>query len=45
MLGETEILADYVARGKYNDLPEEVIIHTKKLVMDTIACQDSESGG
>ena len=38
MLGETEILADYVARGKYNDLPEEVIIHTKKLVMDTIAC-------
>ena len=38
MLGETEVLADYVARGRYEDLPAEVIVHTKKIVMDTIAC-------
>lgn len=37
-MGETEILANYVARGKYEDLPEDVVAHTKKIVMDTIAC-------
>ena len=38
MLGETEILADYVARGKYEDLPEEVVVHVKKIVMDILSC-------
>jgi 2-methylcitrate dehydratase PrpD len=37
-MGETEILANYVAGGKYEDLPAEVIDHTKKTVMDAIAC-------
>jgi len=37
-MGETEILADYVARGKYEELPAEVVTHAKKIVMDTISC-------
>ena len=37
-MGETEILADYVASAKYEDLPVEVVSHAKKCVMDTIAC-------
>jgi hypothetical protein len=32
MMGETEILANYVATGKYEDLPVEVVAHTKKIV-------------
>ena len=37
-MGETEILANYVARAKYEELPEEVVTHAKKIFMDTIAC-------
>jgi 2-methylcitrate dehydratase PrpD len=37
-MGETEALADYVANAKYEDLPQDVVNHTKKLVMDIIAC-------
>jgi 2-methylcitrate dehydratase PrpD len=37
-MGETEVLANYVARGRYEDLPAEVVAHTKKIVSDTIAC-------
>ena len=37
-MGETEILANYVASVKYEDLPAEVVDYTKKAVMDTIAC-------
>ena len=37
-IGETEVLADYVARAKYEDLPAEVVTHTKKVVMDIISC-------
>jgi len=32
------ILADYVAKAKYEDLPADVVAHAKKIVMDTIAC-------
>lgn len=38
MPDETEVLADYVARGKYEDLPEEVVVHVKKIVMDILSC-------
>jgi 2-methylcitrate dehydratase PrpD len=38
MKGETEVLTDYVVRAKYEDLPVEVVSHTKKILMDTIAC-------
>lgn len=37
-MGETEVLADYVARAKYEDLPAGVVSFTKNIVMDTIAC-------
>jgi 2-methylcitrate dehydratase PrpD len=37
-MGETKVLADYVARAKYEDLPADVVAFTKKVVMDTIAC-------
>ena len=37
-MGETEILASYVASAKYEDLPAEVVAHVKKIVMDCIAC-------
>ena len=37
-MGETEVLADYVAKAEYEDLPAEVVAHTKKIVMDIIAC-------
>src|SRR4030042_6631697 len=36
-MGETEILANYVASAKYEDLAAEVVDYTKKAVMDTIA--------
>jgi len=38
MANETTILADYVAKAKYEDLPANVVAHTKKIVMDLIAC-------
>jgi 2-methylcitrate dehydratase PrpD len=37
-MGETEVLANYVAKAKYEDLPADVVNHTKKSVIDTIAC-------
>jgi len=37
-MGETEVLANYVAKAKYEDLPADVVNHTKKSVSDTIAC-------
>ena len=37
-MGETEVLADYVARARYEDLPVEVVNHAKKSISDTIAC-------
>jgi 2-methylcitrate dehydratase PrpD len=38
IMGETEILADYATRARFEDLPEEVVNHTKESVSDTIAC-------
>jgi len=35
---ESEILADYVVKARYEDLPPEVVTHTKKVVMDSVAC-------
>lgn len=37
-MGETEVLANYVAKAKYKDLPVDVVNHAKKMVSDTIAC-------
>jgi 2-methylcitrate dehydratase PrpD len=37
-MGETEILANYVGKAKYEDLPTDVVNHAKKCVSDTIAC-------
>jgi len=37
-MGETEVLADYVANAKYEDLPANVVNHAKKALADTIAC-------
>ena len=37
-MGETEVLANYVAEAKYEDLPREVVSHAKKTFADTIAC-------
>jgi 2-methylcitrate dehydratase PrpD len=37
-MGETEVLADYVARARYEDLPANVVDHAKKAIGDTIAC-------
>jgi 2-methylcitrate dehydratase PrpD len=38
MTSQTQILADYVAGGKFEDLPSEVVAHAKRCVMDTISC-------
>lgn len=37
-MGETEVLANYVANAKYEDLPANVVDHAKKSISDTIAC-------
>jgi 2-methylcitrate dehydratase PrpD len=37
-MGETEVLADYVARARYENLPPDVVNHSKKCVADTLAC-------
>jgi 2-methylcitrate dehydratase PrpD len=37
-MGETGVLADYVGRARYEDLPTNVVNHSKKCVADTIAC-------
>lgn len=38
MMGETEILASYVANATYEDLPTDVVKRVKKLIGDAIAC-------
>lgn len=38
MAGETEILADYVARASYENLPMNVVDRAKVSLADTIAC-------
>jgi 2-methylcitrate dehydratase PrpD len=38
VMHKSEILADYVAKAKYEDLPSEVVTHAKKIVMDSVAC-------
>ncbi len=35
---ETMVLADYVAKARYEDLPTEVVAHVRKIVMDSISC-------
>jgi 2-methylcitrate dehydratase PrpD len=35
---KAEVLADYVTKAKFEDLPAEVVAHTKKIVMDNISC-------
>jgi 2-methylcitrate dehydratase PrpD len=37
-MGETEVLTDYVARARYENLPPDVVDHAKKCIMDTVAC-------
>jgi len=37
-MGETEILANYVGKAKYEDSPVDVVNHAKKSISDTIAC-------
>jgi 2-methylcitrate dehydratase PrpD len=37
-MNETRMLADYVAKATYDDLPEHVVRHAKKCVHDTTAC-------
>jgi 2-methylcitrate dehydratase PrpD len=35
---KAEVLADYVTKTKFEDLPAEVVTHAKKIVMDNISC-------
>jgi len=37
-MGETQVLADYVTRAKYEDLPADVVKHAKESISDTLAC-------
>ncbi len=37
--GFTERLAGYVANLKYNDLPADVIVQAKKIILDSLGCQ------
>jgi 2-methylcitrate dehydratase PrpD len=37
-MGETALLAKYIAGARYEDLPQEVVNHAKKSISDTIAC-------
>jgi 2-methylcitrate dehydratase PrpD len=37
-MGETEILANYVARARYEQLPADVVAHAKMCISDAIAC-------
>ena len=38
MKSQTETLANYVAHGKFEDLPSNVIRHAKHCIMDTVSC-------
>jgi 2-methylcitrate dehydratase PrpD len=38
VMSQTEILVNYVARGKFEDLPAPVISHAKHCIMDTLSC-------
>ena len=37
-ISQTETLASYVADGKYEDLPPDVLDRAKHLIMDIISC-------
>jgi len=37
-MSETERLVSYVTKGKFEDLPAQVVTHAKKCIMDTLAC-------
>ena len=37
-MNETLILADYLAKARFDDLPADVVAHVKKVIMDTISC-------
>jgi 2-methylcitrate dehydratase PrpD len=37
-MGETEVCANHVAGAKYEDLPANVVDHTERAIIDTIAC-------
>ncbi len=37
-MGETRILAEYVSKTSYADLPEEVVRKTKGIILDTLGC-------
>lgn len=37
-MGETEDLASYVAGAQFEELPLNVVNHTKESIFDTIAC-------
>ena len=37
-MSETETLVSYVTNGKFEDLPEPVVAHAKKCIMDTLSC-------
>jgi len=38
VVSQTEILANHVAYGKFEDLPSHVIRHAKHCIMDTVSC-------
>jgi len=38
MVSQTETLVNYVANGKFEDLPSDVISHAKHCIMDTVSC-------
>jgi len=37
-MNETKSLANFIANAQFKDLPKDVATHTKKILMDTIAC-------
>ena len=38
MMSQTQVLANYVADSKYEDLPSDVVAHAKRCIMDTVSC-------
>ena len=38
-MGETRALGEWVAAAALDDLPEDVVHDTKRLILDQIACQ------
>ena len=37
-MGETQILSEYIAKVKFTDLPAEVVLKAKGIVLDTLGC-------